>query len=87
MVDGIVLVVRAGVTARETVQQAISHLDSEKILGVVLNDLEFKSSGLNARYFGSTSYYYRYRREHGVKKPEKPWQKYMSFLQGWKDKH
>jgi exopolysaccharide/PEP-CTERM locus tyrosine autokinase len=81
MVDGIVLVVRAGVTARETVQQAISHLDSEKILGVILNDVEFKLSALNARYFGSKSYYYRYHREHREKKPEKPWQNYLSFVE------
>ncbi len=80
MVDGIIIVVKAGVTPRETIQQAISHLDSEKIMGVVLNDLEFKSGALNSRYFGSTSYYYRYRREHREKKPEKPWRKYLSFL-------
>jgi hypothetical protein len=69
------------VTARETVQQALSHLDAEKILGVVLNDLEFKSNGLNARYFGSASYYYRYRREHRATKPENPWQKFWSFIE------
>jgi exopolysaccharide/PEP-CTERM locus tyrosine autokinase len=59
-VDGIVIVVRAGVTPRETVKQAISSLEKEKILGFVLNDLQFKSSGLSARYFGSDGYYYRY---------------------------
>jgi protein-tyrosine kinase len=80
MVDGIILVVRAGVTPRETLQQAVSYLDGEKILGVVLNDLEFKSGALNARYFGSSSYYYRYRREHREKKPEKPWQKFLYFI-------
>ena len=79
MVDGIILVVRAGVTPRETIQQAISHLDGEKILGVVLNDLEFKSGALNSRYFGSSSYYYKYRREHREEKPGKPWQKFLSF--------
>jgi len=80
MVDGIIIVVRAGVTPRETIQQALSQLDSEKIMGVVLNDLEFKSGALNSRYFGSSSYYYRYHREHREKKPEKPWLKYLSFL-------
>jgi len=93
MVDGIILVVRAGVTPRETIQQAVSHLDGEKILGVVLNDLEFKLGALNARYFGSSSYYYRYRKEYREKKPEKPWQKFSSFIEksvvklfNWKDK-
>ncbi len=81
MVDGIILVVRAGVTPREMVQQAIAHLNGEKILGIVLNDLEFKTKGMNARYFGSTSYYYRYRREHRVQKPEKPWRKLSSFIE------
>jgi len=59
-VDGIVLVVRAGVTPRETVQQAIKSLEKERIIGVVLNDLDFRSSGLHHRYFGSDAYYYRY---------------------------
>jgi len=59
-VDGIILVVRAGVTPRETVQQAIKSLEKEKIIGVVLNDLDFRSSGLHNRYFGSDGYYYRY---------------------------
>jgi exopolysaccharide/PEP-CTERM locus tyrosine autokinase len=59
-VDGIVIVVRAGVTPRETVKQAISSLEKEKILGFVLNGLEFKSSGLFSRYFGSDGYYYKY---------------------------
>jgi protein-tyrosine kinase len=61
LVDGIILVVRAGVTPRETVKQAISSLEKDKILGVVLNDLQFKSSGLTNRYFGSDDSYYGYR--------------------------
>ncbi len=59
-VDGILIVVRAGVTPRETLQQAISSLDEKKILGFVLNDLEFKSSALISRYFGSNGTYYKY---------------------------
>jgi protein-tyrosine kinase len=59
-VDGIIVVVRAGVTPRETVKQAISSLEKEKILGFVLNGLEFKSSGLSSRYFGSDDSYYGY---------------------------
>jgi exopolysaccharide/PEP-CTERM locus tyrosine autokinase len=61
LVDGIIFVVRAGVTPRETVKQAISFLEKDKILGVVLNDLQFKSSGLTNRYFGSGDSYYGYK--------------------------
>jgi exopolysaccharide/PEP-CTERM locus tyrosine autokinase len=57
LVDGIIIVVKAGVTPRETVKQAISFLDKEKILGLVLNHLEFRSPGLHSRYFGSSGYY------------------------------
>jgi protein-tyrosine kinase len=60
LVDGIVIVVRAGSTARETVKQAISSLEKNKILGFVLNDVQFRSSGLSSRYFGSDGYYNRY---------------------------
>jgi len=60
MVDGILLVVRAGETPRESVQQAIKMLQTEKIIGVVLNDMEFKSSALHSRYFGTNRYYYKY---------------------------
>ena len=60
LVDGILIVVRAGVTPRETVKQAIASLDPKKIMGFVLNDVEFKSSGLSSRYFGSSGYYTRY---------------------------
>jgi protein-tyrosine kinase len=59
-VDGVVVVVRAGQTARETVKEAIRSLDQEKIVGFILNDVEFKTSALHSRYFGSNGYYYRY---------------------------
>ena len=61
LVDGILFVVRAGETPRETVKQAISSLPKGKILGVVLNDLQFRSSGLSNRYFGSDDSYYGHR--------------------------
>lgn len=61
MVDGIILVVRAGETPRESVQQAVKMLKTEKIIGVVLNDMEFKSAALHSRYFGTNRYYYDYR--------------------------
>jgi Mrp family chromosome partitioning ATPase len=60
MVDGIIIVIKAGVTPRESVQQAIKLLDKKKIIGVVLNDLEFKTEALIQRYFGSDRYYYNY---------------------------
>lgn len=60
LVDGIILVVRAGSTPRETVRQALTTIDPSKILGVVLNDLTLESKELNSRYFGSSRYYYRY---------------------------
>ena len=60
LVDGILIVVRAGVTPRETVKQAITSLDPKKILGFVLNKVEFKSSGFSSRYFGSDGYYAKY---------------------------
>ena len=60
LVDGILIVVRAGVTPRETVKQAIASLDPKKIMGFVLNDVEFKSSGLSSRYFGSDGYNNKY---------------------------
>ncbi len=60
LVDGIIVVIRAGSTPRETVKQAISSLEKEKVLGFVLNGLVFKSSSLSERYFGSDGYYYRY---------------------------
>ncbi len=60
LVDGIILVVRAGFTPRETVQQAINLIGKEKLLGVILNQVEFKSSGLFKKYFGSNGYYNSY---------------------------
>ncbi|HQM30680.1 MAG TPA: polysaccharide biosynthesis tyrosine autokinase [Syntrophales bacterium] len=69
LVDGIILVVRAGSTPRESVKQALTTIDPSKILGVVLNDLALESKELNARYFGSSRYYYRHgygeSKEHG----------------------
>jgi len=67
LVDGIIVVVRAGGTPRETVEQAVSLLGKEKIMGLVLNHIEFKSSGLFMRYFGSNKHYYGY--GYGKKSP------------------
>lgn len=73
LVDGIVVVVRAGLTPRETVEQAMNLLGKEKILGVVLNDLQFKSSGLFSRYFGSNGYYYGYGVDKKRTQPQNRW--------------
>ncbi len=61
MVDGILLVVKSGDTPRESIQQAMRLLKKEKILGVVLNNLEFKTKAMIRRYFGTHRYYYDYR--------------------------
>jgi protein-tyrosine kinase len=83
MVDEILIVVRAGVTPRETVIQAISSLEKKKIFGLVLNDVEFKSPGLSSRYFGSDGYYYRYGYGYGYGKrggkPQSRWGKIFPF--------
>jgi exopolysaccharide/PEP-CTERM locus tyrosine autokinase len=81
LVDGIILVVRAGVTPRETVLQALATVEKEKVLGIVLNDLEFESGSLTSRYFGSSDYYYRYRnkdKEH--EKPPRSWRSLFPFF-------
>ncbi|MFB3926459.1 MAG: polysaccharide biosynthesis tyrosine autokinase [Syntrophales bacterium] len=65
MVDGILLVIRAGETPREAVAQAMGYLLKEKVIGVVLNHLEFKSSALRSRYFGSKTYYDKYAERNG----------------------
>jgi protein-tyrosine kinase len=83
MVDEILVVVRAGVTPRETVIQAISSLEKKKILGLVLNDVEFRSSGLSSRYFGSDGYSYKYGYGYGYGKrkgkPQSRWGKIFPF--------
>jgi exopolysaccharide/PEP-CTERM locus tyrosine autokinase len=79
MVDGIILVVRAGETPRESVQQAVKLLKTEKIIGVVLNDMQFKSSALHSRYFGTHRYYYDYRYR-STKEPQNLKDKIISRL-------
>jgi len=80
VVDGIIVVVRAGVTPRETVKQAIAPLEKEKLFGFVLNYLEFKSSGLSSRYFGSDGYYHRYGYSKSLTEPQKRWTKPFRFI-------
>jgi protein-tyrosine kinase len=84
MVDGIILVIRAGKTPRETVQQTIKTLGKEKIIGIVLNQIEFKSSALFSHYFGSNGYYNHYGYGYGKREPEnkKWWDKLIKRNRG-----
>jgi protein-tyrosine kinase len=68
IVDGILLVIRSGETPRESVQQAMKVLEKDKILGVVLNNLEFQTEAMTRRYFGTNRKYYDYR--YSKKHPE-----------------
>ncbi len=79
LVDGIIFVVRAGKTPRETIMQAIENLGKEKILGIVLNHVEFKTSGLHSRYFGADGYYYSY--GHNKNVPcDSLWEKFILLI-------
>lgn len=60
MVDGIILVIKSGDTPRETIQQAVKLLNKNKILGIVLNNMQFKTKALFQRYFGTNHQYYDY---------------------------
>lgn len=61
MADAILLVIKAGETPRETVQQAIKLIDKNKIMGIILNNMEFKTKALIQRHFGTNHKYYDYR--------------------------
>ena len=82
LVDGVLIVVRAGMTPRETIKQALSFLDKDKILGVVLNDVNFKYSALGARYFGGDGYSYGY--GYGYGKPQEPEKNFLRKFFGSK---
>jgi protein-tyrosine kinase len=85
MVDAIVFVVRAGQTSRDSILQAIKNVDKKKIIGVVLNDIEFKTSSLNSRYFGSRDGYYGYYSK--MRKPQpKSWKKWVTVPRFFKKK-
>ena len=57
IVDGIILVVRADRTPRETIQRAVKSIDRQKIIGIVFNQIDIKSS----HYY--SKYYYKYYRK------------------------
>jgi exopolysaccharide/PEP-CTERM locus tyrosine autokinase len=65
MADGIIFVIKSADTPRESIQQALKLLDKKRIIGVVLNQLEFKTEALIRRYFGTDRYDdYRYPKMH-----------------------
>ncbi|HUL22591.1 MAG TPA: CpsD/CapB family tyrosine-protein kinase [Thermodesulfobacteriota bacterium] len=57
MVDGIILVVRAGYTSRESIQDAIKSIDRQKIIGVVFNQIDAKPSAYFSEYYRYYQYY------------------------------
>lgn len=57
MVDGIVLVIRAGYTSRESIQTAIKSIDRQKIIGVIFNQVEVKPSTYSSEYYRYYQYY------------------------------
>ena len=80
MIDGIILVVKSGDTPRETVQQALKLLNKNKIIGVVLNNMQFKTKAMLQRYFGADHQYYDYR--HAKMYPEPDFWGKLSLLLG-----
>ncbi len=79
MVDGILFVIKSGDTPRESIQQALKLLDKKKIIGVVLNNLEFKTNAMIRRYFGTHRYYYDYRYSKSHPEPT-GWGKWVSHF-------
>jgi Mrp family chromosome partitioning ATPase len=57
IVDGIILVIRAGYTSRESVQSAIKSIDRQKIIGVVFNQIDVKPSTYFSEYYRYYQYY------------------------------
>ena len=57
MVEGVILVVMADRTPRDSIRRAIQSIDREKIIGVVLNQEELKASHYYSRYY--QHYYHR----------------------------
>jgi protein-tyrosine kinase len=57
MVDGIILVIRAGYTSRESIQSAIKSIDRQKIIGVIFNQMDVKPSTYSSEYYRYYQYY------------------------------
>jgi capsular exopolysaccharide synthesis family protein len=45
LADGLILVVRAGMTPRPAVERALNHVDRAKVLGLVLNEVDDRGAG------------------------------------------
>ncbi len=71
MVDGIIVVVKAGDTSRDSVLQAMKLLKGNKLLGFVLNDMTFKTKASLYKYLGTNTYYYNYAYGENKTKAEK----------------
>jgi protein-tyrosine kinase len=54
MVDGLLMIVRAGITPKPAIERALSGLDTSKVLGLVLN--ESGSEGTDAYYYEGYGY-------------------------------
>lgn len=66
MLDGIIMIIKSGETSRESILRAIKVLDKGKMLGVVLNNLEFKTNAIMRRNFGTHSKDYSNYPERGL---------------------
>jgi protein-tyrosine kinase len=59
LVDAVILVVRAGLTSRESIHNAIKAIDRQKIIGVVFNQMDIKPSPYFSEYYRYYQYYRR----------------------------
>lgn len=78
IVDCILFVIKAGDTPRESIQQALKLLDKKKIIGAVLNNMEFKTEAMIRRYFGTNRGYYDYHYSKFHPEPSN-WRKFISL--------
>ena len=51
MVDGVVFVVRGGRTPKASIERAVQSIDRKKIIGVVFNQIDLKSSSTYSQYY------------------------------------
>jgi capsular exopolysaccharide synthesis family protein len=57
MVDGVILVIMAGKTPKESIKRAFKSIDQQKVVGVVFNQIDMKQSAYYSKY------YYKYSRK------------------------
>ena len=57
MVDGVILVVRAGYASREAIQRSIKSIDQQKIIGLVFNQVDIRPSTYFSEYYRYYKYY------------------------------